>query len=261
MNTNGPRDLHQWVSFEDPHEERTWVFDLSFLTSNWQCIFGNGCKGVLTEDATDLQQGCCSYGAHFVDEDDRQRVEAKATELGDDEWQFAKEARRRGGATKTNRSGELVTRMVDDACIFLNRPGFPAGPGCALHQAAARRGESYLPWKPEVCWQLPLRRHDVRDEQGHVTSTVREWKRRDWGDAGESFHWWCTVDPEAFIGAEPVYVTLREELIELTSAEAYELLVAHLMDVEVRARTGARTAFLPHPAVRRATDPLSDQGK
>ena len=52
-------DLHQWVSFEDPHEARTWVFDLTFLTSNWMCIFGNGCKGVLTEDATELVQGCC----------------------------------------------------------------------------------------------------------------------------------------------------------------------------------------------------------
>lgn len=252
MPRNNHEDLHQWVSFEDPHEDRTWVLDVTFLTSNWMCIFGNGCKGVMTEDATDLQQGCCSYGAHFVDDADRARVEEHAELLGDDEWQFAAVARKRGGATKKNRSGEVVTRMVDDACIFLNRPGFAKGPGCALHQAAMARGESYLPWKPEVCWQLPLRREDDTDAQGHVTSTVREWKRRDWGEGGKEFHWWCTSDPEAFIAADPVYVRLSEELVELTSQETYDQLVAHIMEVEVAAREHRRVAFLPHPATRRA---------
>ena len=32
--------------------------------------------------------------------------------------------------------------------------------------------------KPEICWQLPLRRLDSTDELGHVTTTLREWKRR-----------------------------------------------------------------------------------
>ena len=41
-------DLHEWVSFEDPEEDRTWVFDLTYLTSPWRCIFGAGCEGVLT---------------------------------------------------------------------------------------------------------------------------------------------------------------------------------------------------------------------
>ena len=31
-------DLHEWVSFEDPDELRTWVFDLTFLLSNWQQV-------------------------------------------------------------------------------------------------------------------------------------------------------------------------------------------------------------------------------
>ena len=35
-------DLHEWVSFEDPDEDRTWLFDVTFLTSNWNCIFGRG---------------------------------------------------------------------------------------------------------------------------------------------------------------------------------------------------------------------------
>src|SRR5215831_14769357 len=70
-----PEDLHEWISFEDPDEERTWVFDLTFLTSPWTCIFGRGCPGVLTGPAPELVQGCCSYGAHFTGNADRKRVE------------------------------------------------------------------------------------------------------------------------------------------------------------------------------------------
>ena len=76
-----PEDLHEWVSFEDPDEDRTWVFDLTFLTSPWRCIFGDGCEGVLTGPAADLEHGCCSYGAHFVDEDDEAATLAFAERL------------------------------------------------------------------------------------------------------------------------------------------------------------------------------------
>ena len=88
-----------------------------------------------------------------------------------------------------------MTRLVDDACIFLNRPGSPQGAGCALHVAALEAGERPLDWKPNVCWQLPLRLEHSTDENGHVTSRLRDWKRRDWGDGGHEFHWWCTEAP------------------------------------------------------------------
>ncbi len=65
-----PLDAHEWVSFEDEDEERTWTFDVTFLTSAWTCIYGNGCLGVLTGPAPELEHGCCSYGAHFVDSAD-----------------------------------------------------------------------------------------------------------------------------------------------------------------------------------------------
>jgi len=239
-------DLHEWISFEDPEEERTWVFDLTFLTSNWTCIFGAGCPGVLTGPAPELEQGCCSYGAHFVDDDDRANIERISKRLTKEQWQFRSESRKRGGPTKRNRDGELVTRLVEGACIFLNRPGFATGPGCALHQAALAVGDRPLDWKPEVCWQLPLRRSDETDAHGYVTSTVREWKRRDWGGGGEQFHWWCTDDHEAFVGHEPVYDTLRDELIELCGEEPYRILVEL-----IERRRSSREVFLPHPAVKR----------
>lgn len=241
-------DRHEWVSFSDPDEERTWVFDLTFLTSNWTCIFGRGCKGVLDEDATEAVQGCCSHGAHFADAADRARTEAAAAQLDESVWQFARLARRRSGPTRDLPDGGAQTRLVDGACIFLNRPGFATGPGCAFHFAAERDGSSYLGTKPEVCWQLPLRREDVVADDGHVTSTVREWKRRDWGEGGADFHWWCTEAPDAFVGDDPVYASLRAELIELTSPAAYRFLVDHIAE---RRRTRSQgTVFLAHPALR-----------
>jgi hypothetical protein len=244
-----PDDVHEWISFEDPEEDRTWIFDATFLMSNWTCIYGRGCPGVLTEAAPELEEGCCSYGAHFTGEDDRANVEARLVELTDDEWQYRRAAAKRGGAIYVNRQGETVSRVVDGACIFLNRPGHPSGAGCALHQAAVRRGQSILHWKPEVCWQAPLRRHDETDVYGHVTSTVREWKRRDWGPGGHEFHWWCTDavdDANAFIGHRPVHEACREELVEMCGAAPVDLFLRL-----VQAREAAGTTWLPHPATRR----------
>ena len=238
-----PLDLHEWLSFDDPDEARTWTFDVTFLLSRWSCIFGRGCRGVLPEDATHLVQGCCSYGAHFSDEDDRERVEAVVATLAPDEWQHRAAGRRRG-ATYLEPGGSWQTRLHDGACILLNRPGFPAGAGCALHVAAERRGLHHAETKPDVCWQLPLRRVDSTDELGHVTSTLREWKRRDWGEGGEDFAWWCTEADDAFGGDGTVLATMRREIELLCGAHIYELLL------EALSRRCATTTVLPHPAVR-----------
>ena len=222
------------------------MFDVTFLTSRWTCIYGRGCQGVLTGPAEDLAQGCCSYGAHFVDAQDEAATLAYAERLTDAQWQFRDVARQRGGPTKVSRSGEIKSRLVDGACIFLNRPGVEGGIGCALHKGALEADERPLDWKPAVCWQLPLRLEDLTDEAGgHVTSTLREWKRRDWGDGGSEFHWWCTEDPEAFVDQRPVYVTLREEIIEMVGQAIHDQLVEVL---DARSQGGK---YLPHPAVRR----------
>jgi len=233
---------HEWISFDDGEEERTWVFDVTFLLSHWGCIWGRGCQGVLTGPAPELEQGCCSYGAHFTDDEDRARVEAAAETLTAEQWQFRRQGRQRG-VVKRNQKGEDMSRLVDDACIFLNRPGFPGGAGCALHRAALERGERPLDLKPNVCWQLPLRRDDADDDDGHVTSTIRQWDRSHWGAGGEEFHWWCTEAPEAFGEREPVYRTLREELVELTTPQAYDRVAAYLDE-----RTAGPARPVPHPA-------------
>ena len=237
----------EWVTFDDPKEERRWQIDVTYLLSSWTCIFGAGCQGVLTAPAPELVQGCCSYGAHFSDKKDRDHVVKVARNLTDDEWQYASAGRQKGIFAKAGKDEdgktEWRTRLADDACIFLNRPGFDGGVGCALHIAALDAGERPLDWKPNVCWQVPIRLENDTDENGHVTSRLREWKRRDWGEGGHDFHWWCTEAPEAFVGREPVYKSSRDEIVELVGAHIYDLMVEQLE------RPGWTP--LPHPTVRR----------
>jgi hypothetical protein len=222
-----------------------WMFDVTFLESNWTCIFGNGCQGVLTGPTPELVQGCCSYGAHFVDEKDRRRVEKAAKLLTDDQWQF--KSKGKSGTTRTKKNGEMVTKLVQDACIFLNRPDFHRGAGCALHVMAIDNDESYIPLKPEVCWQLPLRRDDEVQDDGHVITRIGQWNRRDWGAGGAEFHWWCTESASAFVGKTRVVDSMREELTAMVGEKVYDRLRAYL-DNRATQPKGTRLA---HPVLRK----------
>jgi hypothetical protein len=245
--TTPAEPVHEWVSFEDD-ERDTYVFDLTFLTSAWTCIFGRGCPGVLDGPAAELEHGCCSYGAHFADKDDLRDTRKAIKRLKPSQWQFKNKAKKLGGPIYKNDDGETVTRVHKGACIFLNRPDFEGGAGCALHRAALEADERPLDWKPDVCWQLPLRLDTHTDDNEHTTFTLREWKRRDWGEGGDEFHWWCTDDPLAFRDARPVYVQLRDDIVEMIGEEMYDRLAAYL------AQRGT-AVFLPHPALRKRTGP------
>jgi hypothetical protein len=218
---------HEWVSFYDSQRSLTWVFDLTFLESNWICIYGRGCKGVLREGPDTQQIGCCSYGAHFTCEEDADRVVAAARRLTASQWQFIDVAQELGGVVERSDVDGLTTRKVDDACIFLNRLGFEGGVGCALHIAAASHGERPLDWKPDTCWQLPFRVDQSRSETGHLTLSLRQWERGDWGRSGYQFHWWCT-EPEAYVGSRPVYEELCDELRAMVGPTTYTRLRDHL---------------------------------
>ncbi|MEM9033950.1 MAG: hypothetical protein AAGA99_20350 [Actinomycetota bacterium] len=235
----------EWLAVPDPEEERTWLFDVSFLTSAWTCIYGSGCPGIEDEPDVEGMIGCCSHGAYLDVDEDEALVRRAIAAMDPSEWQFHAEAERIGDPLFVDDDGNLRTRVVDGGCIMLNRPEHSSGGGCALHQAAMRRGESIHDWKPGVCWQAPLRREDMHDTAGHVWSTIREWKRRDWGEGGLDFGWWCVEDHGAFVGAEPVYRSCQEDLEALTSPAVYG---------EMRRLLDERqaTTWLPLPTRREA---------
>ncbi|MFZ4718457.1 MAG: hypothetical protein ACOYMR_03470 [Ilumatobacteraceae bacterium] len=209
------------------HDGTLWRFEPDFLRSNWTCIWGRGCKGILDEPAEHLQQGCCSVGAELTDMDEAMNVSALAATIPDGRWQFRDRVDAHDVFSDERR---VNTKVVDGACIFLNRPGFAGGEGCALHLAAQDFGESPIDWKPSVCWQLPIRVEWVMQPDGVEHATVRRWSRADWGDEGETMAWCCTVDgDEAYSGDRPVIDSLGEELTALAGSEVY---------VELRRRLG-----------------------
>jgi hypothetical protein len=217
----------EWLEFTDPADaEHRIRLDLTWLCSRWTCIFGRGCHGVIEGRAED---GCCSHGAFFSDADDLKRVRRFAKQLTPETWQYEKVGRKKG-ITEKDSVGEdenrVRTRTVEGACVFLNRPGFAGGEGCALHALALRTGLHPLDTKPEVCWQLPVRREqewvDRPDDTRILVSTVTEFDRRGWGEGGHDLHWWCTSSPEAHVGGEPLYLSYAPELTALLGQAAYQ---------------------------------------
>ncbi len=227
-----PADGHRWISLDDERGD-TWLFDATFLLSNHHCIYGQGCPSILSPDDLNATPdaealGCCVHGAHFSDDHDLSETAAYAALLTDADWQYRRRAVKKGGAFKQNADGAWVTRKADGACIFLNRSDHAGGAGCALHAKALQLGQRPLDWKPDVCWQVPLRLEVHTDDYGHETAIVRAWQRRDWGEGGFDFHWWCIEEPSAHSAHEPVYETSREELVELVGESMYERLAGHL---------------------------------
>lgn len=210
--------------------DTVWRFERRFITSNWTCIWGRGCQGILPEPAAHLGHGCCSLGAELDGLDEARTVAAFADTLSDELFQHRAVAAAGGifsDETCTN------TRVVDGACIFLNRADHPGGAGCALHLGALAAGESPIDWKPSVCWQLPVKVDwEMRDDDVEV-ATVRGWQRRDWGPDGEVMAWCCTEGPEAYVGERAVVESLGEELAAIVGDEVYVELRRRL-DVELR---------------------------
>ncbi|MGN9891585.1 hypothetical protein [Micromonospora sp. L31] len=238
----------EWVEFVDPADERHLVrADLTWLLSRWTCVFGKGCHGIIAGRATD---GCCSHGAFFTDGDDEKRVRAAVKRLTPQTWQHFRRGVKNWTADDTidgkNPARRTATRDVDAPCVFLNDADFPGGGGCALHGQALRDGVHPLEYKPDVCWQLPIRREQDwtkrPDNTKVLVSTLTEFDRRGWGAGGHDLDWWCTSSTDAHVGTEPMYVSYGPELTALIGAPAYAKL-AELCGARLR-----QGQVAPHPA-------------
>jgi hypothetical protein len=173
-------------------------------------------------------------------------------QLTPETWQHHAEGTGPDGWTELE-DGVEKTRVVDGACVFLNRPGFGAGDGCALHQLALRKGVEPWTLKPEVCWQLPIRRTyrtvTRPDETSYLETTIGEYDRRGWGPGGHDLDWYCTGNPAAHIGDRPVFRSNEPELRELMGDAAYEELARHC------------EAHLELVAAARASEPTGAEGR
>ena len=239
-----------FVEFVDPaDEEQVFRCDLTWLTSGYTCIFGQGCRGIYA-DSPDV--GCCTLGAHFSDAEDEQRVAAYVEQLTPEQWQFHPQREVRvDDWVEADDDGERKTIALEhdgqSACVFHNRADFPTGAGCALHGLALAQGRNPLETKPDVCWQLPIRRTfrtvERQDATSYTEVSIGEYDRRGWGPGGHDLDWYCSGNTEAHVAPEPVYVTHAPELTELMGEAGYAELVRHC-DAHVR----SRSALALHPA-------------
>lgn len=229
----------EWLDISDQAGlARIYRCDLTWLTSRWNCIYGNGCPGTRRQ-----HQGCCTVGAHWSDNKDRHRVEACAQRLPGELWQFRETGQAQGITEADEDDGPGRTRIVEDACIFLNRKGFPAGPGCALHLLALSEGRQPLETKPDVCWQIPFRLSyawEHRAQTDTLIMTIGEYSRAAWGPGGVNMNWWCTGNTEAHTAAQPLYQTCAPELTALIGPDNYQQL-ARACDQR------CRSSHQPHP--------------
>jgi hypothetical protein len=261
-----PNFSRDWVEFVDPQDStEIYKCDLTWLTSYWQCIYGAGCQGI---DEGMADAGCCSDGAYFSEEEDETKTLAVAARLTPEMWQFYSEAqpKKPGGKLNITEIGydkDRKTRKVDNGCIFLNRrdyatEGFTGQMGCVLHHLAQKENIHFVETKPEVCWQLPIRRSYEKREFGEQEidiTVIGEYERLAWGDGGADFHWYCTSNTEAHTGKEPVYISNKAELVALMGEEAYQILVTYCearMEIIALANNQGAKKLLPlinvHPA-------------
>ncbi len=133
-----------FVEFVNPADDSEVMrCDLTWLTSSYTCIFGQGCPGIYS---TSPDVGCCTLGAHFAGKADEKRVAGFVKQLDERQWQFKPEGRaaKKKDWIETDDEGERKTLTIEvdgqQACVFHNREDFHLGAGCALHALALEQG-------------------------------------------------------------------------------------------------------------------------
>ncbi len=117
------RDVNGW----------SWEFDLTFIVSNYRCIWGRGCPDTRLQHTA---RGCCVDGVEIyqgdgdtVGSEDLKRIRGRVRQLTDEDWQNRQVACQRGGRDPWGKArfkrDSVHTRLYRGACIFHNRVDHP----------------------------------------------------------------------------------------------------------------------------------------
>ena len=197
----------------------TWRFDRAFLTSNWTCIWGRGCKGILDEPAEHLNQGCCSIGAET---DRRRRSHDHLRVGGDARRRFLPtplgHRRRRRVQRRHPHQHQSGRRRVH----LLQQTWLRRGRGV---RAAPRRSARRTNHRP--CGSHRCAGNCPSKSTGRCNPTAPRSPRSAGGSEATgattvySMHWCCTEGPEAYVGDRPVVESLADELIAVVGEPVY----------------------------------------
>jgi hypothetical protein len=242
----GARGPLDWLTFPAPDDPaKQFRVNVSFLLSNYTCIWGCGCPGLLNHSA-DAEAACCERGVTFVDENDFEHVSAMVDELTAEDCDNLEHVRDRGWYMRSKSGKPYKTRKLGGSCIFTNRAGGPTGkPGCAFHHLAQRQGKHASETKPFICWTLPINfSHEPPEETGGPSTTIVSAFTADaWGGTNDDeeedgrghMGYWCIDTPDAYRGASPVYRSFERELRKGMGDAAYERM-AELLEQVARPR-------------------------
>lgn len=235
-----------WIEFKLGGD--TYRINVSFMLSNYTCIFGRGCPSVLLKGANS-DGGCCQIGVSIADEDEFFRVDKYVQMLTEEDADNIAEIRRRWHRPPEDNNDFKNTRVIDGLCIMSNRVGGATGkPGCAFRALSTRLGVSHMDVEPDICWQLPMAVTNEEYEDGTTTWTVDATAGSVWANSryvGAPIHsagWFCTETPDAYVGTEAVYIAFMGELLKLLGEPGYWAMVDCLKEIE---EAGGRRSKMP----------------
>ena len=100
--------------------------------------------------------------------------------------------RRRG---RPQDPGRRVRRPVGVHLPQPRRTSRPA-PAAPCTRWRSQQGRNPLETKPDVCWQLPIRRTfrnvERQDDTSYTEVSIGEYDRRGWGPGGHDLDWYCS---------------------------------------------------------------------
>lgn len=217
-----------WFEVEDD-DENYWLIDMTFMLSTYTCTFGCGCVGAWEMEK---MPGCCATGPFFEEDEDPHRLQQYVDQLKPEHTANYDEIKKRWFIERPKQS---QVRKVNGMCIFYNQGTSEDGSiGCALHTEAERQGEDWRDWKPNICWQIPLR----VDHEGDY-DVLTAWDRDEHGGWGNgenpSGGFWCIDDQANYPPAKyhengipmvnpRVYESLENEITRIIGRNAYNAL-------------------------------------
>ena len=163
--------------------------DLTWLTSSYTCIFGQGCQGIYA-DSPDA--GCCTLGAHFADKDDEQRVAgyvdaARRDAVAVQARGAPRSARRTGSRPTTRASGRpgpsrsTASRPASSTTAPTSRPAPAARCTASRSSRAATRSRPSRTCAGSCRSAGIFREVERTDGTTYTEVSIGEYDRRGWG--------------------------------------------------------------------------------
>lgn len=142
------RPPRAYVEIADPVDADTiYRCDLTWLTSHWTYIFGRAARDrrpaprrLHPSGRTSSMPTTSSESADMSA--DRRTMAVPGCRQGPGLGRVGGTGERRGSRDRARRTRTPGRRVVDGACIFLNRPGFAAGEGCPASAGPSTRPQA-----------------------------------------------------------------------------------------------------------------------